>query len=632
MKRFLFLSLALVMGCASLFAQASSQRSVSPAQQYAPSYWYVGGEFFSPMVFDDLYSWSKEPNRFHLGKGLGLKSGYQFSPVFGLELQAKFGQAKMTPNGFQKNYWLGGRDAYTYYPYTLIDGTIYHYPFIQKGSTPLVGEQGKNLKNVKLEGTPFSRIHSETSFWQVSLNASFNLTRLFYTQHYTERPFEVFARPGVYVSSFSSKVYDERTGRVAAPSVNESLTFGLGGDLALRYNINPRWSLELNNTLIWERDHAIDGVLNAKRAYDTYLWQPSVGVIYKMRNSATGQYVAASTIRPLQPAELLPSAAVASSFTSRSLDFWYPEPTAPAAAQLRSHSVDIKITYPLNKTDLVPSLHDNQEELARLERELRLIASNPNYVVRSIKVEGFASPEGTHGNNFRLGEGRARTLINYALTNDETGKLSRDLFSVGRMTENWDGLRDTLLGNPHLPSRDAVLALLDREGNTEVVKQEIKKIPGYARLLKEVYPRLRKSTYTIVYEVRDVSPSDDLRSLFQRQPRQLTADQLYRYAVDCGLSSQEGKQALSLLDELHGHSDVARSVRGIEHLLAARYEQALSELTSVRVPSPAVVNALGVAYAYLGQIEKARSLFDSVSFKNAEARRNLISLSHRSAR
>ena len=53
---------------------------------------------------------------------------------------------------------------------------------------------------------------------------------------------------------------NRETGKTVAPNVNKSLTFGLGGDVAVRFNLSPRWAIDVNNRLIWQHDRAIDGV------------------------------------------------------------------------------------------------------------------------------------------------------------------------------------------------------------------------------------------------------------------------------------------------------------------------------------------------------------------------------------
>lgn len=596
-------------------------------QELTPYYWYLGAEFFSPMIFDDLYSITNE-RKAKIGQGLQLKLGYRFSPVFGLEAAAGVGQNYAMPNAFQREYWLDRREAYTYYPYTMIDGTVYYHPFTNSNDELLIGEQGKRPENILVEGTPFPKLHSRVRFWQTSLGASINLTRLFYTSIYEEKPVELWMKPGVYLSSFNSKVLNVDTGKEVAVNVNRRYTLGAGLDLGVQFNLNSRWSLDLVNRLVWQRDHAIDGILNAKRAYDAFVWQPAVGLTYKFRKQALEPQAPIPTLDnavPVPPHASLQLPPLKPEILFE-LDYWYPERTAPVRARTQTHTAAIYLTFPVNKTYIDPALHNNPQELARIEKEIRTFTDNPNYVVKHIRVEGFASPEGPYANNMRLGQGRAYAIINHI--DGLSNSLSSEMFSLGRMTENWSGLRDTLVANPQLPGRDEVLALLDTEKDTERVKTRIKRIKGYADLLKNVYPRLRRSTYTVSYEVRSVDV-DTAKDLLISNPETLTADEMYAVAYACGLQTPAGLKALAVLEKFHPQSDALLTYQGIAKLQAKEYAEAERILKSIANPCPEAVNALAVAQAYQGKRDEAMSNWGKILDKLSEARSNFKRLAPR---
>ena len=603
--------------CNKVVAQEPSATDASPAETscptakpmrvYKPNYWYVGAEFFSPMIYDDLYSWTRG-SKFNLGKGVQLKGGYQFSSVFGLELNVGVGQNYMNSSAFQKDYVLGIYDAYTYYPYTLIDGTHYkRYP-------NLVGEQGNNPKGVQVEGVPFSQIRSRARFIQTSLNATVNLTRLFYNHRYTEKPVELWLKPGVYLSRFRSQVYNTATGKAIAPRVNRSLTWGAGGDLSVRFNLSSHWALDLTNRLIWERDHSIDGVLNAKRAYDSYVWEPAVGLVYKFRHRGEAPAMP-MPVPTVEPKHLL------------DLAYWYPEEVSTPPTKERSHSAAVYLTYILNKTFISPELHNNPSELARLEKEMNLYLTNPDYKVRSIRVEGFASPEGPYDNNMRLAEGRARSIIDYIVSH--TG-ADRGLFTVGRMNENWDGLRDTLQKDASIPGRDKFLELIDGTKDTEVLKARIKRIPEYKTLLANVYPHLRLSSYTVDYEVRTFK-GGQAKELIRTNPTMLSAEEMYSVACHYGLGTLEAEEAIAVLYKYYPNADIARSYRGVRLLQEGDYAGAIRELSAVQAPTAGTLNALGVAHAYQGNVAEAKRLLSQATSGSVDARSNLLKLT-RSAR
>ena len=570
-------------------------------KNYRSNYWFVGVEAMSPLTFGTLYSLTNQ-GHLHLGVGAQISGGYQFSPVFGLQAAFGAGKSSAFANDFQRNFYLGQHDAYTYYPYTMIDGTVYHFPVTNKEGKTLIGEQGNNPQQVQLAATPFSQIKSNISFWQASVNADLNLTRLFFASTYEEKPVELWLRPGAYLSSYTAKVLHRETGKVVAPNVNNKFTLGLGGDVAVRFNLSPRWAIDVNNRFIWQHDRSIDGVQSIRRAYDSYVWQPAVGVVYKFRKAAPEMaYVPAPT--PVQPQKhvipLTPELAT-------QLLIGLPERITLPEAKPRNYSASIALTYPLNKTYIVRNLHNNAAELARVDNELRTITANNDYHVRNIRVEGFASPEGPLDNNFRLSTGRAQSIIDYLVQRNP--RLDRSQFQLGRMTENWDGLRDTLTQNPNLPSANEVLALLNRQPDTEIVKQEIKCIAGYPELLKNVYPYLRKSSYTVQFDVRAYALSE-AKEKMKTNPENVGAEEMYAVALDYGFTTAEGKAALATLQKNHPEAPLTKLYRAYQLLEAQQNGEALRLLQSFKFNDGAYYNLLGVALARNGQWDAARQYF-----------------------
>lgn len=571
-------------------------------KNYRSNYWFVGAEVMSPLTFGTLYSLTNQGD-LHLGLGAQLSGGYQFSSVFGLQAAFGAGKSSAFANDFQRNFYLGQHDAYTYYPYTMIDGTVYHFPVTNKEGKTLIGEQGNNPQQVQLAATPFPQIKSNISFWQASVNANLNLTRLFFASTYEEKPVELWLRPGAYLSSYTAKVVHRETGKVVAPKVNNTLTIGLGGDVAVRFNLSPRWAIDVNNRFIWQHDRSIDGVQSIRRAYDSYVWQPAVGVVYKFRKAAPEMaYVPA-------PAPVQPQKPVVNPLTpelAAQLLIGLPERITLPEAKPRNYSASIALTYPLNKTYIVRNLHNNAAELARVDNELRTITANKDYRVRNIRVEGFASPEGPLDNNFRLSTGRAQSIIDYLVQRNP--RLDRSQFQLGRVTENWDGLRDTLTKNPNLPSANEVLALLKRQPDTEIVKQEIKRIAGYPELLKNVYPYLRKSSYTVQFDVRAYA-LPEAKEKMKTNPENVGAEEMYAVALDYGFTTTEGKAALSTMQQIHPDAPLAKLCRAHQMLENKQNEEALRLLQSFKLNDGYYYNLLGVALARNGQWDAARQYF-----------------------
>ena len=88
-------------------------------QKFNSRFWYLGAKFFSPMYFNNLSSLPASDKAL-LGYGGMLNVGYQFSPLFSLDLNVGYGENKLRPSAYQYNFQLGRKDAFTYYPYTLV--------------------------------------------------------------------------------------------------------------------------------------------------------------------------------------------------------------------------------------------------------------------------------------------------------------------------------------------------------------------------------------------------------------------------------------------------------------------------------------------------------------------------------
>ena len=583
--------------------ETETTNNTNEKKNYRSNYWFVGVEAMSPLTFGTLYSLTNQ-GHLHLGLGAQLSGGYQFSSVFGLQAAFGAGKSSAFANDFQRNFYLGQHDAYTYYPYTMIDGTVYHFPVTNKEGKTLIGEQGNNPQQVQLAATPFPKIKSNISFWQASLNANLNLTRLFFASAYEEKPVELWLRPGAYLSSYTAKVVHRETGKVVAPKVNNKFTIGLGGDVAVRFNLSPRWAIEVDNRFIWQHDRSIDGVQSIRRAYDTYVWQPAVGVVYKFRKPAPEMaYAPVQTLVPVLPQK--PVKSLTPELAAQLL-IGLPQRITLPEAKPRNYSASIALTYPLNKTYIVRNLHNNAAELARVDNELRTITANDDYRVRNIRVEGFASPEGPLNNNFRLSTGRAQSIIDYLVQHNP--RLDRSQFQLGRVTENWDGLRDTLTKNPNLPSANEVLALLKRQPDTEIVKQEIKRIAGYPELLNNVYPYLRKSSYTVQFDVRAYA-LPEAKEKMRTHPENVGAEEMYAVALDYGFTTAEGKAALATLQQIHPDAPLTKLYRAYQLLEAQQNGEALRLLQSFKFNDGAYYNLLGVALARNGQWDAARQYF-----------------------
>ena len=159
---------------------------------------------------------------------------------------------------------------------------------------------------------------------------------------------------------------------------------------------------------------------------------------------------------------------------------------------------EIRVFFPVSKTDLLPDRYGNRATLDKIVEEISKIGSADRLRLSGIEITGFASPEGALPFNARLGQGRAEALR--AHIRSRLPELADDDFVLVNGVENWDGLR-RMVAASDMDSRDAVLAIIDSLSG-EARKRALKALDGrrsYDFMLRNFYPELRNACYVAVY-------------------------------------------------------------------------------------------------------------------------------------
>lgn len=81
-----------IMAQTSVQEQAKTQeQAVNYSQKVKKHFWYLGAKYFTPMYFNNLSS-IPSGDKPHFGYGGMLNVGYQFSPLFSLDLNVGYGK------------------------------------------------------------------------------------------------------------------------------------------------------------------------------------------------------------------------------------------------------------------------------------------------------------------------------------------------------------------------------------------------------------------------------------------------------------------------------------------------------------------------------------------------------------
>lgn len=269
------------------------------------------------------------------------------------------------------------------------------------------------------------------------------------------------------------------------------------------------------------------------------------------------------------------------------------------------------IDFPVNRTEIYPDYRRNPEELAKIRATIDKVVNDPDTRITGVRIEGFASPEGSYANNVRLAEGRAVSLADYVRTLYSFG---RDVFSISSVPENWAGLRAYVSG-AQMEDSTGILAIIDDTSLAPDPREaKLKKAypQEYAFMLKNVYPGLRRSDYAVQYVVRSYTSIDEIKALMKSAPEKLSASEIFAVANTYAPGSEDFNNAIRLAVAVAPDNAEANLNMAMLLLQSGNSAQAAPYLDKSG-DSPLAVYARGIMAYRAGDIERAISLTEEAA-------------------
>lgn len=160
------------------------------------------------------------------------------------------------------------------------------------------------------------------------------------------------------------------------------------------------------------------------------------------------------------------------------------------------------VDFVLDKTDIRPAYHNNEEELAKLRSQIDSVVNDSMATARKMTIHGYASPEGPYRHNVDLARERTKSLKRYI---NELYAFSDDFIETDYTPEDWNGFR-RFVEQSDLPHRDEILEIIDQdmEPDAKLRKIQRKYRREYRLILHDYFPYLRHSDYTIDYTRREL--------------------------------------------------------------------------------------------------------------------------------
>ncbi len=299
----------------------------------------------------------------------------------------------------------------------------------------------------------------------------------------------------------------------------------------------------------------------------------------------------------------------------------------PEPVKVRELTLSAYINFKVDKYDILEDYKDNSRELASVLNSISQVDHDKDLTITHLTIEGWASPEASEAHNLNLSQNRANALADYL---SQKSGIERTAIGVIGRGEDWAGLRHAVEATPLLLNRDKVLAIIDNgEMGLDAKDEALKSLEPttiYERLMNEMYPRLRRNDYHIVYNVRNFN-LEEARALVDSDPRKLSVSELYKVAGSYEKSSKEYNRVMEVAAQTYPEVVAAAVNAAAMKMESKHYDEALAILMRSDLGDDRVLSAMGNVYVAQQQYIKAREVWQRAADKgNVEAAHNLSEL------
>lgn len=195
----------------------------------------------------------------------------------------------------------------------------------------------------------------------------------------------------------------------------------------------------------------------------------------------------------------------------------------------RQSDGEINLQFEKGKTelDILDSL--NRQELAKMERDMRSITSNPDATLKSITIMGTSSPDGPYSLNKNLANGRMNSALEEIMKFFSSEERSNIKKSHDARVATWEEVVDSLRHDSLNSEADQIEEIIRKhKGNIDNQGRAIKGLPFYQKLLDEYLPKLRRVQYKLDYTIYRDLTDEEIKERYKENYKQLTLYNMYR--------------------------------------------------------------------------------------------------------
>lgn len=266
------------------------------------------------------------------------------------------------------------------------------------------------------------------------------------------------------------------------------------------------------------------------------------------------------------------------------------------------------VSFPVNQTVLLDNFRSNAAELAVIRASVDSVRYDKDVTIDAMSIKGFASPEGAYDNNVRLAMGRTEALRQYV---EKRYEFPKDFIHTSYEAEDWNGLRQWVSASS-IANRQAILSIIESSLKPDAKDAKIKReFPKqYEYLLKNVYPALRHSDYSIKYTVKSYTSPEEILQVMETRPGNLSLNEFMIAARSLKPGSDRYNKVIETALSIYPDSPVANinaANNAMQRGMYDRAEQYLSKAGS----SPEATYARGLLALFRSDYDNAERLLNA---------------------
>lgn len=304
------------------------------------------------------------------------------------------------------------------------------------------------------------------------------------------------------------------------------------------------------------------------------------------------------------------------------LCYAYVEPKAEPV-KTRSEKGSAKLNFHINKAEINTQLANNKNELDKMRQTIDVVKNDTDVHITSITLHGYASPDGKYANNKRLASNRTKAVYEYLR---KLYPVEEKLITFSSTAEDWQGVKDYLSQN-EVPEKQTVLKIMASKLSPDAKERTIAAKAGdaYRYLTENVYPLLRRTEYTVNYDVRNFN-LEEARKLITTQPQKLSLNEMYTVANSYEKGSKEYNEVFDVAVKMYPDEKLANlnaAYSAIDRGDTVSAEQYLKKAGD----SPQTDNAYGAVAVLKEDYKEAQTYFQKAADAGLEeAKANLKEL------